>query len=387
MQKRQIWAPKLWLGADFFGWMRLLAQHRFAIGLSRLHWLVFITLFSFRNTSLRYIQELIWGRRVRETNVVDAPVFIIGHWRSGTTLLHELLALDPGFAYPTTYQCFFPSHFLLTEWHFTRLSRFALPSQRPGDNMTMGWDHPQEDEYALCNLGQPSPYLTIAFPKHGPRSREYFDLEELSPEALDRWKQCFLRFLKQITVRNPKPLVLKSPTHTYRIKVLLELFPNARFVHIVRNPYVVFPSSIHIWQSISWHQGLQRPTFEWLEEYVFDNFIYMFDKLEETRPLVDASRFYETRYEHLVKDPVGQLRAIYEHLDLGDFERVRPKVEQYMVDHTDYKTNHYLLTPELRDRITRRWGDVIRRYGYTCDDAMVPYRIRADRELDFADLQ
>src|SRR4030095_4005713 len=142
-------------------------------------------------TPLRALQELICGRRVRETEITYAPLFIIGHWRSGTTLLHELLTLDQRHTYPTTYECFFPNHFLLTEWYFTRLFRFAVPSRRPMDNMSMSWDRPQEDAFGLCNLGQPSPYLTIAFPNCRPQYPAYFDLEDVPPEALHRWKQCF----------------------------------------------------------------------------------------------------------------------------------------------------------------------------------------------------
>jgi omega-hydroxy-beta-dihydromenaquinone-9 sulfotransferase len=194
----------------------------------------------------------------------------------------------------------------------------------------------------------------------------------LRPEALERWKASFLRFLRQVTVRNPKRIVLKSPTHTYRIKVLLELFPDARFVHVVRNPYVVFPSTIHLWQSLYAHQALQHPTFKGLEDYVFDNFLHLYEKLEEARPGLDSSRFYELRYEDLVRDPITQVRAIYERLELGDFEQVLPKLKHYIANSADYKTNHYELPAELRDAITQRWGDVIRRYGYACDDDSRP---------------
>ena len=229
--------------------------------------------------------------------------------------------------------------------------------------MPVGWDRPWEDEFALCNLGLPSPYLRFAFPNH-PQYSEYFALEGVPPEVLHRWKQCFLRFLKQITVRNPKRIVLKSPTHTYRIKVLLDLFPNAQFVHIVRNPYVVFPSTVNTWRSNYRRMGLQRPTFEGLEDDVFDNYLHMFEKLEEARPLLDSSRFYELCYEDLVRDPIEHVRAIYEHLDLGDFEEVLSKLKQYIADTVDYTTNRYQLSPELQDAITQRWGHVIRRYGY-----------------------
>jgi hypothetical protein len=90
----------------------------------------------------------------------------------------------------------------------------------------------------------------------------------------------------------------------------------------------------------------------------------MYEKLEEGRKLVDPSRFYELRYEELVKDPVGEMRKLYEHLGLGGFEEVRPRLEEYLAKNRDYRTNKYDLAPAVRAEIARRWADVIRRYGY-----------------------
>jgi len=358
---------RIWLGANLSGWLRMLAHNRFAVDVRHMPRIAIMTFVIVLGSLSQGLQELIWGRRVRDTEIEQAPLFIIGHWRSGTTWLHEILALDDRFTYPTTYVCFNPNRFLLTERFDTHwlgfLFRALLPERRPFDNMAMGWDRPQEDEFALCNLGLPSPYQKIAFPNLNPYP-EYFDLENVPPKDLRRWKDIFVKFLKQLTVRNPKRILLKSPTHTYRIKVLLDLFPDAQFVHIARDPCVLFPSTVHLWKSLYEAQGLQHPTFDDLEDYVFENFLRLFDKLEEARPLLDASRFHELRYEDLVQDPIGQLRTLYAKLNLGDFERMRPKFEQYLKEREDYRTNRYEVTPEMREKIARRWGHVMERYGY-----------------------
>jgi hypothetical protein len=239
-----------------------------------------------------------------------------------------------------------------------------MPSHRPMDNMAAGWQRPQEDEFALCMLGQPSPYLTLAFPNRPPQDQEAFDLEGLPPRVQASWQRAFLRFLKQLTCKHGKRLVLKSPTHTCRIKQLRQLFPDARFIHIIRDPYVLFPSTIHLWKSLYETHGLQRPTFAGLEEQVFTTFTHLYQKLEETRHLVEPSRFYELRYEDLVRDPVGEMRKLYDHLKLGGFDRLLPRLQAYLAANSTYQTNRYRLTPELRAEITRRWGEVIRRYGY-----------------------
>ncbi|MFQ6113268.1 MAG: sulfotransferase [bacterium] len=362
--KMRTWSPRMWYGYDFFGWLRLLARNAFTVDPPYLYFAIMITCVSLYNTLLSRIQDLFYGRQVRQTEIKKHPLFIIGHWRTGTTLLHEFFALDPQFSYPTTYQCFVPNHFLLSERFNAPWLRYLLPSQRPMDNIEIGLGRPQEDEFALCIMGQPSPYQRIAFPNGRSRRLEYLDLEELTPQDLERWKKSFVRFLKQITYRNPGQIVLKSPPHTCRIKTLLELFPEAKFVHIVRNPYVVFPSTIHMLKSLSSACGLQKPNFEGLEDNVFQTFEYMYKKLEEGRALVHPSHFYELRYEDLVRNPIGQMRAMYEHLGLGDFEKVLPALEDYVGGLAGYQTNRYELSGEMRAEITRRWGSIIQKYNY-----------------------
>jgi hypothetical protein len=362
----------IWAGSGFPAWIRLLARNGFRIHWTVLHVVTYVTIVSLGHTLLRGLQNLVYGRRIANTPIDKPPIFILGHWRTGTTLLHEFLALDERHVGPSTYECMEPNHFLLTEGLVSRWMPFFSLSVRPMDNMAAGFDRPQEDEFALCNLGLPSPYLTVAFPNNPPQYEEYLDLEGIPPRALARWKRVFRRFLQELTYKHHKRLVLKSPTHSCRVKTLLELFPDARFVHIVRDPYVVFPSTVNLWKSLYITFGLQRPTFQGLEEHVYKTFNRVYDKIEEGKGLIDFDRFYELRYEDLVGDPVGQMATLYDHLGLGGFEQVLPKLQAHVANNAGYKTNRYQLGDEQRAEITRRWGSVIRLYGYEPQPAPAP---------------
>ena len=173
--------------------------------------------------------------------------------------------------------------------------------------------------------------------------------------------------MRRLTFKDQRRLVLKSPTHSFRIKTLLELFPDARFVHIVRNPYAVFPSTVNLWKSMYDH-GLQTPRYTGLDDHVYRTFTHLYAKLEEGKRLVAPERFHEMRYEDLIQDPLGQIKRLYDHLELSGYEEAAPHVQKYLLEHADYQTNRYAsLTPELRAEITRRWGPIIERYGYGND--------------------
>ena len=111
-------------------------------------------------------------------------------------------------------------------------------------------------------------------------------------------------------------------------------------------------------------QEEQHPTFAGLEEYVLRTFVQLYDRLEEGKKSIAPERFYELKYEDLIRDPLGQLEAIYRRLDLGDFAPARPRVTEYLAGLRGYETNRYELSPAEQATVTRRWGDVVRRYGY-----------------------
>ncbi len=220
-----IWSPRFWHGMRFGDWIGLLVENRFRIHPARWAMVCLISMITPFSTVMSRVQRLLYGRRIDATELEHPPLFIIGHWRSGTTFLHELMVLDDRFTYPTTYQCFAPYHFLLTEWFLARYCGFLLPRKRPMDNMLAGWQRPQEDEFALLTMGQRTPYRRMAFPNRAAVDLDYLNMQGIPPERLRDWSQSLISFVRTITFRYPKRVILKSPTHTGRVKLLSEMFP------------------------------------------------------------------------------------------------------------------------------------------------------------------
>ena len=126
---------------------------------------------------------------------------------------------------------------------------------------------------------------------------------------------------------------------------------------------------MRLWKSLYDVQGLQKPRFEGLEDYVYRMFVRMYRAYLDQKDLIPPANFVEVRYERLVRDPLGEMRTIYDHLGLDDFEKARPQIEAYVSKEKDYKTNRYELPAATRDEITRRWGDLIQQLGYPIREA------------------
>ena len=319
------------------------------------------------NDALGLLQRMLMGGRLRQTELVAPPIFILGHWRSGTTLLHELLALDARLSSPSTFQCFAPHHFLISEWFFASFGNWLMPSKRPMDNMAAGWSRPQEDEFALMNLGLPSPYRRIAFPRQPPPDMQYLDWQGVSAEDQQRWIAALRSFLVAVTYKTGRPLVLKSPTHTGRIGMLAQAFSGAKFIHITRDPRSLFPSTCRLWRSLDTVQALQKPAEPQVyEDYVVQCLRRMYDGFHRGRQQIPDGSLVEVRYEDLVADPAARLREVYAGLQLGSFEPLVDPLQQWIAtQHRGYKTNVHELPAAQESRIRREWADYFERYGYT----------------------
>ena len=354
---------RLWAGMNLGGWLRLLVKNRVAVSPSRWPMAAGITVMATANSALSLVESLGWGRAVAQVDVPDDPIFIVGHWRTGTTMLHEMFGLDSRMRCPTTYECLSPCHFLLTEEFVQKRLWFVIPRHRPMDNVRVGFERPQEDEAALCNLGHRSPFLTVAFPNRPLQYPRYRDFSDLTAGELDRWEKGIKQFLRRVLYKQRGQLVLKSPQHTYRIRHLLKAFPRARFVHLSRDPYLVFRSTVHFWRRMYSEYGLQKPNFNGLEEFVLEHFEHMQLRLNEDRGAVDPQRWIQLRYEDLIADPVSHMEAIYEQLNLGDFEPARRAIEKYAAKR--YRTNQFEeLEASQVEQINQRWADYFDRYGY-----------------------
>jgi hypothetical protein len=356
-----------WFGMRLRALLKLFKRGHYSFTLNCIPDVLALFLWVPWNSLLYRISEAKYRRAAEALPLDQPPVFVIGHWRTGTTFLHDLFSVDPNLAYPTTYECFFPHHFLLTENTLPKIMGVLLPKKRPQDDVPVGFERPQEEEFGMMMLGQGTPYITHAWPRFGPADTDYLDFKGLSEAEKKKWADAYMWFYRRLALKHGgKPLVMKTPANAARLKLLTKLFPDARYIYLSRNPLKVFPSTVKLWRALYSVQGLHNPPYldSWLDDYVLDMFARLTEDYEEDRHLIPPDRLIELRYEDLIKDPLATLRDIYKRLDIGDFASAEAPMQAYLDTQKEHRVSEYEMPLELKRKIVDRLGPYIDRFGY-----------------------
>ncbi|HVQ10536.1 MAG TPA: sulfotransferase, partial [Methyloceanibacter sp.] len=248
-----------------------------------------------------------------------------------------------------------------------KVMKVLLPKKRPQDDVPVGFDRPQEEEFAMMMLGEGTPYLTHAWPRFGPADTEYLDFKGVPEPEQKKWADAYMWFYRRLALKHGgKPLVMKTPANAARLRLLTRLFPDARYIYISRNPLKVFPSTVKLWRALYSTQGLHNPPNldPWLDDYVLDMFARLTEDFEADKHLIPKDKLIELRYEDLVKDPIGKLRDLYARLKIGDFEAARPRMQAYLDAQNDHRVSEYEMPPELKRKLIERLKPYIDRYEY-----------------------
>ena len=352
------------IGYTFGDWINLLRENHWAV--SRGYWgrALAVTQMSIFNSFTARKEEKLYGKEIAQVKGVD-PIFILGHWRSGTTLLHNLMTRDKRFAYPNLFQATHPHIFLIGEEMAKRRLSEKGGEKRHMDNIRLTFQSPGEDEPALAVLSLRSPVLGWVFPKNMTYYDRFLTFNSVDDGEVDRWLSALDLFYRKLTLRYNRRLIFKSPTHTGRIKCLIHKFPNAQFIHIHRNPYHVFQSTMRLYEKVLPEVTLQNFDLQSMENTILNNYTTMYDAYFSSKNLIPPGNLVEIRFSDLENDKIGQIGRIYDELGLPDFEEFRPELEDYVTTLSDYKKNKY---PEMSDKLHTKIGQAWKRnfeiWGY-----------------------
>jgi omega-hydroxy-beta-dihydromenaquinone-9 sulfotransferase len=344
--------------------LRVLIDNKFKVYPK--YWLRFLYAFflSLITFPLRFIEYGRFHKKIKNTTIKKDPVFVIGHYRTGTTYLMTLLAKDKSKGYVSNMEGYCPNFFLA----FPRLTKSlldsSLPEKRPMDDVIMGAEEPTEEEYSIGAFTKYGYYNGFIFPQNFDLYTRYLTFEDM-PKDLGKWKKAYYYFVQKMTLKyNGKQLILKNPTNSYRIKHLLEMFPNAKFIHTHRDPYEVFLSTMKFFDEVFALYTLQPWDKNKMKLDILQNYRLLYQYLNRDIGLIPKDRIIHVRYSDFVVSPMDVLEKIYQKLDLDGFEEYKKDFQIYVDSQKQYKPNKHRICDDDIINVNKFWENMQKTYGY-----------------------
>ncbi|MGC9358283.1 MAG: sulfotransferase family protein [Anaerolineae bacterium] len=314
---------------------------------------------------------------------IEAPVFIIGNPRSGTTFLHRLLSEDIyNFSSMKTWEMLFaPSITARKALNILAVleRHIGKPLRKPLLRLQRRWQKanvvhkialraPEEDEYLLVHLWSTLKVWTFAAMLEEAERYTYFDTQ-----ISQREKRCIQRFYKRCLQRHlhahgvtDKHYLAKNPSYSSMIETLLELFPNARFIYLARNPLEMIPSYISLTEE-EW-QILGDPP----EPYMCREWVLEMAKHWYTYPLQRLSYLPQDQYTvvnfHRMVDQLEQVVSeIYERLNLEMDPTYREALHHRAIEARRHESQHEYSLSEMglsRQQLVAEFEDIFERFDF-----------------------
>ncbi|GAB4131633.1 MAG: sulfotransferase [Rhodothalassiaceae bacterium] len=305
-------------------------------------------------------------RRTAVESRAEAPVFILGHWRSGTTHLYNVLSKSPHFAYVSPFATALPHDFLLLGRMLAPMLKKKLPAHRYIDNIPVEPDSPQEDEIALANMTPLSFYHALYFPGRF----EHFFARGLFFDGVDAagimaWQRMLKRYYAKLMIAQPgRRLLIKNPVYTARPEMLRAMWPDAKFIHIHRNPARVFLSMRNFWQALFRQFALADWSKVDIDAVILATYERMMAAYVRETEGWPEDRLIELSFEEFQRDPMACVERIHERLDIAGYAESEPCYRRYLESVSGYRKNSYERADEAGAIIGERWRPFIERWGY-----------------------
>jgi hypothetical protein len=285
---------------------------------------------------------------------IKQPVFIVGHARSGTTLVHRLMSKDEGrFSAFMLYEMYFPS--LLQKWVIRRVAEI---DRRLGGYLAarvQAWDQRRyaamkamhamsltsmEEDDMVLYYSIASGFWITKMPYMGELDFYYVD------EWPEKKRRRMMRFYRECVRRQlylnggDKIHLSKNPIFAGRIETLLEFFPDARIIVPLRNPYETIPSLLKLvrlgWKRLAWTEERQQSCLQFLANQSFHTYRYPLEVLNRNPDVPHAI----VDYRDLVAEPAETIEGVYRDLDLATSASYRQTLSREDKRARDHQSAH-----------------------------------------------
>jgi hypothetical protein len=249
----------------------------------------------------------------------------------------------------------------MNQWWIRNIAQFLLPEKRPGGDMKFDFKLPQEEEIALGNMQHISFYNFFYYPNELDSSIEkslYF--KNISKEEFEQWKQNYLRLVKIALINtNGKTFVAKNPPNTFRVRLLLEMFPEAKFIYIHRNTYQTIFSFLKFINSV--HEGIKYQDYNLKDHNIKLIGLYkkMLEQYQADKHLIPEENLIDIKFEDFEQNMLSEIDRVFKTLDLPGYEKAMPVIKEYYNEIQDYKRKRHKLPDDFISQVDDILGDLV----------------------------
>lgn len=313
----------------------------------------FVLLEPFRLTEI-----ILYHKKIKAHELTQSPIFILGHWRSGTSFLQNVISQDPSVTSSNIYRSLFADMFFLTEsWlkpifnSIVKVLRIPYSLQR----IPMDLNLAAEADMALCALCSERSYTWgQLFPRVFEKWVDDIILFK-DPELAKQWIEHYDYFIRKLSYQsNGKRVVIKSPGDTGRVSHLIKKYPKASFVYIHREPFSLFYSNLYFWKVILKQVSLQTLSKTDVEALVINSYKKIVSKYLNDRKLIPAGQLIEVQLHDLAKQRHQELNRIFNALGLRmlDEKQIKAVVTAYSIE----RKSTYEEDRSLQERLRQEWN-------------------------------
>ena len=169
-------------------WFRLLRENRFAVRPEQIPQALLISATSTLLSPVAALEKAVFDKRIMASRPEKDPIFVLGHWRSGTTYLQNMLSRDEQFGWFDPVNTVVLPYSLLLGKILTPAVKKGIANGRPMDNVQYSLDLPMEETFALLTQTDHDIIHMIAFPGRYDSYISGAFVEDLSPEELAKWR-------------------------------------------------------------------------------------------------------------------------------------------------------------------------------------------------------
>ncbi len=313
---------------------------------------------------------------------IEQPLYIVACARSGTSLLHELLALDEDrFTHFKLYQTLFPAVSC-----YKAVQALARADAEHGEHLKdlidradetffekfqdvhpMGLGDAEEDEQLfMYTLLTPTVYLFFPWVRALPHLKRVDDMPpEVRARLVEWYRDCIKRHV--YATGGHRTMLIKNVHLASRFQVTLEAFPDARFVHLVRHPYEAVASAASTFH-MAWSPHSPELVKGSPEARDFaETYIELYRYLHEQCATLPDNQVITIPYPELVRDPTTAVERVYERFGYEMTDRYRAVLERTVSERKKHKSKHKYTLEQFgltKDQVYSELKDVFETYGF-----------------------